>query len=125
METKLTVLSGGRGANKPHRKLGSDGKQLWRTVTSEYEIEDATGRELLLLACEQLDRAQKLRDRIDSDGEMVRGRNGSVREHPLLKPELLARAFVVRTLNRLGLDAEPVKAPGRPQSKIGPGPVEG
>ena len=39
---------------------------------------------------------------------------------PLLKHELAARAFVVRTLARLGLDLEPVRAgPGRPPGARG------
>jgi hypothetical protein len=53
---------------------------------------------------------------IDKDGEILRAK-GTVREHPLLKAEIACRAFVVRTLGRLGLDLEPVRAgPGRPPS---------
>ena len=53
--------------------------------------------EMLLLACEQLDRAEACRAAIDRDGEVIRTKNGA-REHPLLRSELGARAFVVRTL---------------------------
>jgi hypothetical protein len=38
-----------------------------------------------------------------------------MKEHPLLKHELAARAFVCRTLQRLGLDVEAIKPPGRPR----------
>jgi hypothetical protein len=44
------------------------------------------------------------------------------REHPLLKAELSNRAFVSRTLARLGLDVEAVRTvgrPGRPQGWTG------
>jgi hypothetical protein len=55
-----------------------------------------------------------LHEQIDRDGEVVRHRGG-VKEHPALKIELAARSFVVRTLQRLGLNYEPVRAKaGRP-----------
>jgi hypothetical protein len=38
---------------------------------------------------------------------------------PLLKLELATRAFIMRGLARLGLDAEPLKAIGRPASQFG------
>jgi hypothetical protein len=53
------------------------------------------------------------RDAIDRDGELIRGKAGA-KEHPLLKHELAARAFVCRTLQRLGLDVEAIKPQGRP-----------
>jgi hypothetical protein len=38
-----------------------------------------------------------------------------MREHPLLKGELANRAFVCRSLHRLGLNLEVVKPIGRPR----------
>jgi hypothetical protein len=69
---------------------------------SEYEIADSGGIEMLTSACQQLDRAESLREAIDQDGEILRSKAG-LREHPGLRHELAARAFVVRTLARLGL----------------------
>ena len=41
--------------------------------------------------------------------------NGGLEEHPAMKPELAARAFVVKTLARMGLHLEPLRAGrGRP-----------
>jgi hypothetical protein len=37
--------------------LGDHGKNLWLQIISEYDVSDAGGRELLLLACQSLDRA--------------------------------------------------------------------
>ena len=82
-------------------------------MQGEYQILDAGGVELLLQACEALDRVQSCRQRISEDGEATRV-NGAIREHPLMKIELGNRAFVVRTLARLGLDVEAVKSRGRP-----------
>jgi hypothetical protein len=46
---------------------------------------------------------------------MIKGKNGLRRDHPLLKHELSARSFVVRSLHRLGLDIEPTRdGSGRP-----------
>jgi hypothetical protein len=45
--------------------------------------------------------------------EGAANKNG-VRDHPALKHELSNRAFVVRTLHRLGLDVERVGRVGRP-----------
>jgi hypothetical protein len=85
----------------------------------EYAIRDAGGIELLLLACEATDRAASLRDQIDRDGELISTRSG-LRENPGLRPELANRAFISRTLQRLGLDVEPVRpGVGRPGSGIG------
>jgi hypothetical protein len=57
--------------------------------------------------------------KIDRDGEVIRTR-GTIKDHPALKHELACRAFVVRTLAKLGLNFEPVRASsGRPGLNIG------
>ena len=69
----------------------------------------------MLLAAEALDRMQSLRAQIDADGEVVRTKNGLKKQHPALKSELAARSFIARTLQRLGLNLEPLQSrPGRP-----------
>jgi len=71
------------------------------------------------LAAEALDRAEVCRERIDRDGEMI-STKGGMRKNPLLKSELASRAFVVRTLARLGLNFEPVRpSVGRPGRGLG------
>jgi hypothetical protein len=82
-------------------------------VTSEYGIEDAGGVEMLAQACAALDRAEACAEHIRQDGEIVRTKAGP-KDHPALKHELANRAFVVRTLARLGLDVEAIKPTGRP-----------
>ena len=118
MATKLRVVSDNQPVAKPTRKLGKHGAELWRNVMAEYEIADAAGLEMLCSACAGLDRAEACRATIDRDGEVIRSKAGP-REHPLLKHELAARSFVVRTLARLGLNFEPIKPPGRPPGGIG------
>jgi len=84
-----------------------------------YNIRDSGGVELLTLACQALDRAESLRERIDVDGEVIHVR-GNLKEHPGLKGELANRALVGRLLVKLGLDVEPLRpAPGRPAKGFG------
>ena len=68
---------------------------------------------MLKLACQSADRAESCRARIAQDGEIVETRLGP-KDHPLLKHELGARNFTTRTLQRLGLELEPIKPMGRP-----------
>ena len=92
------------------------GLSLWRSILAQYDITDAGGLALLGQAALACDRAERLRAEIDAAGEILPGRNGP-REHPGLKAELASRAFVTRTLVKLGLHVEPVRpSAGRPPS---------
>jgi hypothetical protein len=103
-----------RPANPPLRQLAKDGRQLWDAVSMEFDISDAGGREMLQEAAEALDRVQALRAAIERDGEIVQTRTGP-KEHPGLRAELAGRAFITRTLQRLGVSLEPVRSTvGRP-----------
>ena len=74
--------------------------------------------EMLAQACAMLDAAEDYASIIAKDGATIRV-NGVTKDHPLLKHLLAARAFVVRTLQRLGLDVEATKSVGRPPHKFG------
>jgi hypothetical protein len=103
-----------RKAPPPPSHLGPIGADLWSGILRAYEFDDRGSFEMLAQACASADRAEACRKQIDSDGELIRTKAG-VRDHPLLKHELAARAFVCRTLARLGLDLEPVRdGSGRP-----------
>lgn len=82
------------------RPLGEHGAALWARIVTEFAIEGAGTVEQLAQVCAALDRAEACAARIELDGIMV-----EEKEHPLIKHELGARAFVVRTLQRLGLEA--------------------
>jgi hypothetical protein len=84
----------------------------------EYRITDRGGIELLAQACATVDRVEALRVAIDRDGEVVVVR-GVPKAHPALRDELAGRAFIVRTLERLGLNLEVVKSAGRPPRPFG------
>jgi hypothetical protein len=57
-------------------------------------VDDCTGIELLTLACQSLDRAERLAAAVEQDGEIVRTATG-VKAHPGIREELAARGFVV------------------------------
>jgi hypothetical protein len=109
----LTLVKPAGTSPEPPRTLGEAGLALWRRVHDEYDISDVAGLEMLVQCCAALDRAEALRAEIEADGEVLRAR-GQIKDHPALKHELAARAFVVRTLSRVGLNFEPVRSVGRP-----------
>jgi hypothetical protein len=103
---------------EPPQKLGPAGNALWSRVQREYAIRDVGGQELLVQACLAADRADALAAQIDADGERIVTKTG-IRDHPLLRHELAARAFVVKTLQKLGITDEPIKAVGHPTRSLG------
>ena len=113
MPAKLKVLTSGEPARQPSRKLGQHSAQLWEAVTGAYHITDVGGIELLTLACQALDRKESLRTLIDEQGKIVETQHGP-KDHPALRHELAARAFVAKIITRLGLDVEPIRQPSRP-----------
>jgi hypothetical protein len=111
----LTLIEpGSPEVPKPPRKLGRHGLALWNRVQSEYAITDSGGVELLAQAAAAAERAELLAEAVERDGAVVYGRSGAPRSHPSVKDELACRAFVARTLERLGITSENTKAVGRP-----------
>ena len=93
MAAKLKVVK----PTQPPRKLGAHGGALWRSIMSEYQIEDGGGLSMLAQACIALDRAEQCRVQIERDGVVLRTKTG-LKDDPALKHELASRSFVVRTL---------------------------
>lgn len=110
----LTLVGPDTTTNQPPRTLGKHGRSLWDRIQFEYDVSDAAGIEMLAQACSGLDLAEQLHAEVERDGAVVRVR-GAVRTHPAVKDLIGARAFVVRTLIKLGLNFEPVRSSaGRP-----------
>jgi type II secretory pathway component PulM len=81
---------------------------------SEYHIDDIGGLEILAQACAALDRAEQCAAEVDHDGCTIQTKSG-LREHPALKGELANRAFICRSLQRLGINMEQLRpTTGRP-----------
>ena len=113
----LSIVSDATTGIRPPRKLGQHGLALWSAVMSEFHIEDRGGVELLCLACQALDRAEALAAAIERDGHTIYSRTGVPRTHPSIKDELALRAFIAKTIERLGISVEAVKPPGRPPGR--------
>jgi hypothetical protein len=109
----LTLVNPATTGVSPPRKLGQHGLSLWNSVQRAYRIDDVGGIELLAQVCAAADRVEALAERISADGEVVNTRAGP-KAHPALRDELAGRAFIVRTLERLGLNVETIKPMGRP-----------
>ena len=113
----LTVVVAPATSLGPARDLGPAGRALWAAIAGEYRIEDACGIEFLTQASEAEDRLSAISAQIAIDGPIVYGRTGP-REHPGLRSEVQLRAFIVRTLEKLGINHQPVHAsPGRPPGR--------
>jgi hypothetical protein len=107
----LTLVGSTATVLEPPRRLQGPGRSLWDRVQREFSVTDAGGIELLTLAGEALDRAERLSQAIERDGEIIRTKLG-LRAHPGVREELANRSFVARTLQRLGITLEPLALRG-------------
>ena len=104
--------------NTPAPKhLSNEAKKIWKSILTEYAIDDSAGLRILQAACEAYDRAQAARVIIDKDGMTVLDKVGQVKSHPLLPVERDNRAAFLAGLKQLNLDLEPLKAIGRPPGR--------
>jgi hypothetical protein len=88
--------------------LGSSGRHLWRAILVQYDIPDAGGLAILEQACAAADRADECARAIAEHGPLIQSPSG-LRDHPLLRHELSARALVGRLLARLNLNVEALR----------------
>ena len=89
---------------KPPAHLRPETQKWWRSVVSGWVL-DAHHLNLLLLACEALDRAEECREAIEKEGVTIQGLHGP-KQHPLLPAERDARLSYVRILKALNLDED-------------------
>ena len=115
----LTVIDPASKPNPlaPPSTLGEAGRKLWQAIHRDYVVEDASGLEMLAQICAAADRVAEYRAAIDRNCPTVQSASG-IKDHPLLRHELAAQSFIVRSLHRLGLDVIP------PRHEVGrpPGP---
>jgi hypothetical protein len=112
----LTVIDAASKPNPlaPPASLGKAGVELWQSIHRDYHIEDSGGHQMLLRICQTADTLESYDEQIARDGPTIRTVSG-LREHPLLKHQLAARSFIVRSLHRLNLDVIPARNEiGRP-----------
>lgn len=85
--------------------LSNEGKVLWRSVVSEFELSPAELR-LLRLAIEALDRAEQARAVLSREGITYPDRWGKPRVRPEVAVERDARQAAARILQQLDIGAE-------------------
>src|SRR5262245_46284559 len=110
----FSIVAGETAIISSPRPLGSHGQRLWDRIQREYRIDDCGGTELLYQACAATDRVEALAEAIARDGEVVHSRSGVPRSHPSIRDELQLRAFIVKTIEKLGINFEAIKPLGRP-----------
>jgi hypothetical protein len=113
----------GTGSKTPMpSNLGQAGRDLWQTITRDYRIADSGSRILLEQAARALDQVEEFAAQIAEDGPMVATGSGSARDHPLIRHVLAGRAFVTKTLQKIGV-VEARSMVGRPpRGGLGVGP---
>ena len=114
----LKLVATARNPPDAPADLGPAGRELWQSLTSEFDICDAEGLFMLGQACRSVDRAERCKAEIDATGELISVR-GQYRAHPLIRDETASRALAIRTVQKLGLRLEPVKPIGRPSGSRG------
>jgi hypothetical protein len=118
----LTLIGSDQPGSRPDPStppagLKEAGRDLWARVHKDFVVEGANGLETLFQVCSAADRAHECGEVISREGAAVRIKGGGVKEHPLLRCELQTRAFIVRTLARMGFDIVMPRAEvGRPAS---------
>jgi hypothetical protein len=115
----FSIVSGETVGISPPRPLGSHGAALWDRIQREFAIADVGGLELLCQICQATDRAEALAAAIAVDGPVIHTRSGVPRSHPSIRDELQLRAFIVKTIEKLGINFESIKPVGRPSAAIG------
>ena len=97
------------------KHLTSEARQWWRSLVTDYDLDDPAGLLLLQTAMECFDRMRECQRVIAEDGVATRGSRKQIRSHPLLTTERDAKAQMLASLKALNLDIEPLRErPGRP-----------
>jgi P27 family predicted phage terminase small subunit len=89
-------------APSPPDHLSARTKRLWRDTLSSYEL-TAQSIEVLLLACEALDRAAQARRALRREGLWRENRFGDLVPHPAIRVEKDSAAAAAKFLAQLGL----------------------
>jgi P27 family predicted phage terminase small subunit len=95
--------------------LSRESGEIWQRVTTEYDIRDSAGLEVLRVGLEAHDRYRQAQTAIDKDGASIKDRWGQTKPHPLLACERDARAQFLAAMKQLNFDIEPLRdRVGRP-----------
>ena len=116
---RIKLVASNATPSEPKPKFGEAGQSLWKLITDEFDISDAGGIALLEQICHAQDRVEQLAAQIAIDSPVIYIKNVP-KAHPALRDELANRAFITRNLQRLGVNVEAIKSPGRPPGYLPP-----
>ena len=102
-----------RTTPKPPAHLAAATRKWWRSVVSDFELEEHHVR-LLTLAGECWDRCQQARAAIDQHGITFLDRFGAPRSRPEVGIERDSRLAFARLIRELDLDVDPPSEGTRP-----------
>lgn len=98
--------------------LSAEARRLWKDIQSEYQIDDAGGLRLLRTCCEALDQMRRAEAAVKAEGATYRDRYGGLKPHPLLGTVRDSRAAMMKSMQLMNLDLEPLRSgPGRPPGR--------
>jgi P27 family predicted phage terminase small subunit len=98
--------------------LSPESRAWWRTLVSEYTIDDDAGLLILRTAMESLDRLRGAQAILRAEGICVKDRFGQPRQHPATMVERDAKTALLRSLKALNLDIQPPGPVGRPPAMV-------
>ena len=117
---RLTVVDPGASPLKPPRPLGVDGQALWNRFSGAYAFDDVAGSELLCQIAEAADLLGQLMAQVAETGPL-NSNPGTLKSNPAVKDIVSVRGFISRSIHKLGLNFEPLRAGvGRPPGMRGP-----
>jgi phage terminase small subunit len=104
-------------AQKAPNKLQVTGRNFWKKVLSEYELNESHDLERLSMAAKCLDELRETEQRVKKDGRFLVNRYGNLTEHPGSKTIRDTRLLFVKIIRELGLDVENPEDPRPPRGK--------
>lgn len=84
--------------------LKAPGKQFWRKVLSEYQLEESHDLERLAQACGCLDQISECEKIVEAEGRFILDRFQQTKEHPASKAVRDNKILFCRILRELALD---------------------
>lgn len=92
---------------KAPKFLQVEGRNFWKSVLSDYELEEAHHLKLLENACVCVDRIGQSRRKLRKDGGFYKDRWDMPKEHPAQRSERENKVLFCRIMRELQLDVEP------------------
>jgi phage terminase small subunit len=91
---------------KPPAHLSADSKKLWRSITEDYDIDQAAAM-ILTATLEARDRKEQARATLAVEGTVQVDRFQQRKPHPSVAIERDASLMMMRGFRLLGFDQEP------------------